>query len=85
MRPCKICGLDLDLVGRSHRCVPRVANSALPMANIVDDVANTPPPAVDVANSTSTYRYRDAERRRAYMRELMRKKRAGSRPLTTTH
>jgi hypothetical protein len=61
MRPCKLCGLDLDLVGKSHRCIPRVAN--------------TTPTAVDVANAmankASTYRYRDAEKRRAYMRRYM--------------
>jgi hypothetical protein len=38
-------------------------------------VANKPEPmANDVAN---TYRYRDAEKRKAYMREFMRKKRDG--------
>jgi hypothetical protein len=63
MRPCKDCGLDLDLVGKSHRCIPRVANTVA----VTDDVANT------VANATSTYRYRDVERRRAYMRDYMRR------------
>jgi hypothetical protein len=66
MRPCTDCGLDLDLVGKSHRCVPRVANTA----PVVVDVANA------VANKASTYRYRDAGKRRAYMRELMRAKRS---------
>jgi hypothetical protein len=66
MRACKECGLDLDLVGRSHRCVPRVANATQAAA----DVANA------MANRTRTYRYRDVEKRRAYMREFMRRKRA---------
>jgi hypothetical protein len=63
LRPCKDCGLDLDLVGKSHRCIPRMANTVA----ATDDVANT------MANTTSTYRYRDVERRRAYMRDYMRR------------
>ena len=46
-----------------------VANTA-PV--VVNSMANDEP---DVAN-TSTYKYRDAEKRRAYQRELMRKRRA---------
>jgi hypothetical protein len=66
MRPCKLCGLDLDLVGKSHRCIPRVANTV----PVVGDVANA------MANSATTYRYRDVAKRRTYMRDLMRRRRA---------
>jgi hypothetical protein len=41
-------------------------------------VTAEPEPLIDVANIkrvANTYRYRDAEKRRAYMRELMRKRR----------
>jgi hypothetical protein len=67
MRPCKDCGLDLDLVGKSHRCIPRKANT----------LANAPVVTNGVTNNTATYRYRDADKWRAYMREYMRRKRAG--------
>lgn len=89
--PCKICGRDMALVGRRHNCRPMtntagmtnrdpvdMANTpAMPenMANIEPPhMANTPPPAENVANVT--YRYRDPEQRRAYMREYMRARRA---------
>ncbi len=69
VKPCTLCGLDLDLVGKTHRCVPRVANNPPPVvvnvANAVEPMANTKP---DVAN---TYRYRDVEKRRSYMRTYM--------------
>jgi hypothetical protein len=73
---CEHCGANLALVGKVHRCVPRpaapinVANTAaLPVANTGrgGDVANI------------TYRYRDPGKRRAYMRELMRHRRAAER------
>jgi hypothetical protein len=63
MRPCKLCGLDLDLVGRSHRCIPRVAN----VVPVVVDVANS------VANTSGIYRYRDVGKRHAYLRDFMRR------------
>lgn len=61
---CPDCGANLALVGSRHRCV---ANKP--------DMANTP--TEDVANTdrSSTYRYRDAEKRRAYMRDYMRERR----------
>jgi hypothetical protein len=67
---CPRCGKNLALVGNSHRCM---ANKPDPVANKVDIVANEP---IAMAN-TKTYRYRDAEKRKAYMREYMRKKRDG--------
>lgn len=44
-----------------------VANKPEPVANAM---ANS---VADMANGNSTYRYRDAEKRRAYQREYMRK------------
>jgi hypothetical protein len=70
MNPCKLCGLNLDLVGRTHRCIQRVANASPP----ANDVANAA--AIAMANATSTYKYRDVDKRRAYMRDLMKKYRA---------
>ena len=59
MTPCPKCSVDIDVWGRLHICRPRVVTRST-------DVAN------DVANGTSaTYRYRDASKRRAYMRDLM--------------
>ena len=65
MRACADCGLDMDLVGKSHRCIPRVANTA----PVVVDVANmSEPMANSVANTkpdvANTYRYRDVVKRR---------------------
>jgi hypothetical protein len=78
---CPGCGADRNLVGRQHRCVPR----AKPVSQT--DVAKVEPMAknmakVDMANmaknesdmAKTTYRYRDVEKRRAYMRELMRER-----------
>jgi hypothetical protein len=62
---CPHCGANVALVGKMHRCVPRPAEPV--------DVANTIRGG-DVANTT--YRYRDPAKRRAYMRELMRRRRA---------
>jgi hypothetical protein len=59
---CPKCGRNLALVGRVHNCV----------ANAPDVVANA------VANALEPYRrYKDKEKRKAYMREYMRKKRDG--------
>lgn len=59
-------------------------------SNMANGVANTKLAVADVANSMAnkteqaggTYRYRDVEARRAYQRELMRKRRAGSAGVT---
>jgi hypothetical protein len=37
-KPCPTCGLDMNFVGRAHRCIPR------------SDVANTVRAIADVAN-----------------------------------
>lgn len=59
-------------VAARRRATNSMAN-AVPV--VVNDVANSEP---DVANG-STYKYRDAEKRRAYQRGLMKRKRAEKR------
>jgi len=77
---CCICGLNLNLVGRAHRCVPRADAEQL-IARAVADVnapvnaANAPSPAV---SADATDHNRAADERRAYMREYMRKRRAAA-------
>jgi len=72
---CLRCGRNLQLVGRAHRCLPSVANGPDGSAAKVG-MANSR----DVANGDSTtYRYRDPGTRRAYMRELMRRRREAER------
>jgi hypothetical protein len=61
---CPVCGAVYALVGRAHNCRP------IPVANRPADVANKP------ATKSASYKYRDAEKRRAYQAELMRKRRA---------
>jgi hypothetical protein len=66
---CRVCGANTDVVGRAHRCIARPE----PMAKT--DMAKTGVAKVDMAKKAgSTYRYRDPEKRRAYQRELMRKR-----------
>ncbi|HEY6019276.1 MAG TPA: hypothetical protein VIY48_05045 [Candidatus Paceibacterota bacterium] len=67
---CSICGLNMDFVGRSHRCIPTKHVTA-----IVNTVHGTDYRAAD--GTIPTYQYRDPDKRRAYMRELMRKRRNG--------
>jgi hypothetical protein len=62
LHPCPKCGKVNTKLVPDHERQCRVANNRERMAN-------------GMANST-TYRYRDADKRRTYMRELMRKRRA---------
>lgn len=80
---CRACGY----VHGPERCEiaarKRMANTSAPVvhgvANDAPEVANTPTEVVSaVANTSTTYRYRDPVARRAYQRELMRKRRAGT-------
>jgi hypothetical protein len=67
MQPiCVKCGKNLALVGRVHNCTHTMANTQDVVANTASGMANVTP---------GTYKYRDAEKRRAYMREYMRGKR----------
>lgn len=67
---CPDCGKNLALVGKAHRCVPRVVSQP--------DMANVAVNNGHMANASTTYKYRNADKRRAYQRDLMRKKRATS-------
>ena len=67
---CGICGASYNQ-WEGHECKG--------MANAVNNVANKP---ADMANNpehvANTYKYRDADKRRAYMREYMRKRRTNA-------
>lgn len=58
---CLFCQASLALVGRAHRCVPPVSHAIAPT---MDNAAAVP--------RSSTYRYRNVEHRKAYMRLYMR-------------
>jgi hypothetical protein len=77
MQPtCHKCGKNLALVGRIHNCTPLLRAMANNMDNtdvMANSMANTP---LEPILAPDAYKYRDPEKRRAYMRELMRKKRA---------
>jgi len=69
---CKSCGLEHSPqirceTARAVAVVANMANGGMANSGMAGDVAN-------VANS-STYRYRDEEKRREYQREYMRRKR----------
>lgn len=69
---CPICGGNYALIGRAHNCKPLpVAN---PAANKSGEMANH-----GGGSANTTYRHRDREKRREYMRNLMAKKRAAAR------
>jgi hypothetical protein len=61
---CPGCGANLELVGRVHRCIARAAPTRAVAVK-----------GVKVSVAGMTYRYRDPGARRAYMRELMRRRR----------
>jgi hypothetical protein len=60
---CSVCGANLDMVGRAHRCIPRVQPGS---ASVETD---------KLPGSVATYKYRDADKWRTYMRAYMRKRR----------
>jgi hypothetical protein len=72
---CPKCGVNIALVGRSHRCIAKQEPVAKPIEVMAKPVAKQP------KDDAACYlRYRDPEARRAYMRtymkEWMRKRRA---------
>jgi hypothetical protein len=81
---CERCGKNLALVGRSHNCVANtMANTRKRVANNGDvaQLEERLPCKQDVGGSTplvstNTYRYRDADKRKTYMRDYMRRQRA---------
>ena len=77
---CAVCGANLNMVGRSHRCIPKIVRRVEQSNQLTSPggSAKEPSPVVGdnpVQARTITYKYRDPEKRRAYQRELMRKKR----------
>ena len=87
---CDLCGANLAPVGHAHRCVPRAhaPNTVDAIADVDNDMANTESAVGDdmanaqsaaPASASATYRYRDVAGRRAYMRQLMRNRRAAAR------
>jgi len=84
MKPdlCSLCGAIRNVEGRVHRCLPlQIAPTASPKADVANELAND---ANDrLANNTpgrnrasTTYRFRNPDKRRLYMRDLMRQRRA---------
>jgi hypothetical protein len=84
---CPDCGALIALVGIAHNCAPRAVIMTDPVTfNGAKDVLTknmtghvdekTGVLSIQVPKSeTSTYRYRTPEKRRAYMRDYMRKRR----------
>ena len=86
---CPDCGANLAMVGRMHRCISRVVAGS-PCTVTTDsqvgrraresakpvqfDSASAGVPEVAVG-ARGTYRYRNADSRRAYMRDYMRTRR----------
>lgn len=83
---CPDCGYNYSLFGRVHRCRPPkdrmdgMANvksdMANPVANRLEELANAPYGAAKEVLASKTYQYRNEEKRREYMKEYMRRKRA---------
>jgi hypothetical protein len=84
---CIKCGKRLELVGRIHHCVlrpdaQRVIDDAIAAANPVANAANPPAnigKAVNASSAAAVSATTSTDKRRAYMRELMRKRRAAPR------
>jgi len=73
----------MALVGRVHNCTPSSKKPARYFCNVDKrEKLVTPEDPLDEladADVPSTYRYRDAEARRTYMKEYMRKRRDSNR------
>jgi hypothetical protein len=67
---CPKCGRNLALVGRIHNC----SSQPTPVVHAPVTVVHADTPVVH-ANKSGEGRYSDAEKRRAYRREWMRRKR----------
>lgn len=90
---CHLCGVDMSVWGRMHTCRPLstvvTAASAKHLANETSDDTRVANKTTDeLANeqtapgrnrSSTTYRYRNPDKRRAYQRDLMRRRRATGR------
>jgi hypothetical protein len=76
---CDLCGANLALVGKLHRCVPK----AVSVPNKPQGVPNNPVPnngAVPnkVAERVARWKAANGDRYRAYMRDLMRARRSSA-------
>lgn len=81
MEICPKCQKNIALVGRRHQCQSVSENSPAsrpqPRATKTRSSApSQPSPSTLSAPQTTTYEYRDPEKRRAYMREYAKKRRA---------
>lgn len=75
----------MDVWGRNHICRPNMANTEAYVANNLANTSGVEKQRSRLAHnqetagaapaSATTYEYRDKEKRRAYMRELMRERR----------
>lgn len=83
---CPICDVNMDTMGRMHNCRPKkVFNHDAKVSEEKSDLGKDDAEAAsdtggeaiagDAAGHTSTYRYRDKEKHRKYMKEYMRKRR----------
>lgn len=86
--PCPKCGANRNLVGYRHNCVPaapalasaeHLANQTSNDTRLANTLANTSAKAPGRNRTSPTYRYRNPTKRRLYMRDLMRRKRAAER------
>jgi len=72
MTNCPKCGLSLALVGRNHRCRSNPEKpEQISAAGAGTRPAKSSADALEKIPST-TYQYRDPEKRRSYLREYMR-------------
>jgi hypothetical protein len=78
---CAKCGLNIDMVGRSHRCVPKTISPesivATRSAASARRIATSEAVVAEKLGGAS-YKHRDADKWRAYMRDYMRARRAKS-------
>jgi hypothetical protein len=95
MKPklCPICGVNLALVGRIHRCVPQQAATAPEPMPVIPSSPLRPSPNASSPNTPSPNgayarngRWRDKNRDRynASMRDFMRQKRATEKTATAS-
>jgi hypothetical protein len=79
---CSVCGANIDMVGRSHRCIPKSAAErqpsqagSIPKAGVAQTRSTRERDGVASVEQPSTYKYRDPDKWRAYMRGYMAKRR----------
>jgi hypothetical protein len=87
--PCPICGVDTIKWGKLHICRPRLGLERDQEQKPQKQAQADPPPPSDhkapeevvkPVQAKGSYRYRDPEKWRAYMREYMARRRTSSKP-----